>query len=281
MPTVSKPPIRRKSHGRSSRHRKPKVLKNPRIAADTPTMLIDDRAGSKTLMEYSPCREVGILCRLESGDVSMVGNGQHGRIVIGVEVKSIFDLVSSMNTGRIQASQIPLMLRTYDRTYLLYYGTYTAGPHGELQIGGRPYMIGSRAVPYGWLEGALMTYQACGVTIKRVTDISEAAQWLGTLARWWAKPWDKHDGMKAFDTSQDISLMPNVPDSVLFRARVAAAIPVIGYKRGLAVARHFPSIRAMVDADEREWMKIEGVGKTIARTAVHFLVSENLEMSVT
>ena len=73
-------------------------------------MLIDDRAGSRDLIKYEPVRSTGELCRLDSADVCLTGNGPNDAVLIGVEVKSIWDLISSINTGRLQATQIPAML---------------------------------------------------------------------------------------------------------------------------------------------------------------------------
>lgn len=244
----------------------------PYAAPGYPVVAIDDRAGSKDLVHFAPLDECGVLTRLDAGDVAFEGKGPDGRVYVGVEVKSIFDLISSMDTGRLQGTQVPAMLAHFDVSWLLYYGHYRADPHSAaLQIKRgkmwRNHTIGKRPVPYGYVEAFLLTLNSCGILVKRVRDKEEAARWIGELARWWSKPWDKHRGMHAFDWSRERSVMPNVDADTAFRARFAAQLPAIGYDRALAVARHFPTVEAMVGASVEEWIEVPGIGKVIAKAA--------------
>lgn len=244
-------------------------------------ILIDNRAGSSDLISYPPLNVHGELCRLSAGDISITGNGPRGPVRIGVEVKSITDLISSFSNGRLQDTQIPGMQKEYDVLWLLYYGVYRPSPvDGSLEIlrgkrGWQGYQIGARAVPYGYVESFLLTLTAVGVHVKRVQHLrkdealAECAEWIGVLARWWSKPWTKHRGMHAFDFSGAMSLgMPGVDAHTHMLARFAMQLSGVGYDRALAVARHFQSIIDMVAADESEWAKIPGIGKVIAGSAV-------------
>lgn len=245
------------------------------------TILIDNRAGSGDLIAYPPLNAHGELCRLSAGDVAITGNGPRGTVRVGVEVKSITDLISSFSNGRLQDTQIPGMQKEYDVLWLLYYGVYRPSPvDGSLEIlrgkrGWQTYQIGARAVPYGYVESFLLTLTAVGVHVKRVQHLrkdealAECAEWIGVLARWWSKPWAKHRGMHAFDFSGAMSLgMPGVDAHTHMLARFAMQLSGVGYDRALAVARHFQSIIDMVAADESEWAKIPGIGKVIAGSAV-------------
>ena len=234
-------------------------------------ILIDDRAGSKELIRHSPLNKEGELCRLESGDALIVGNGPDGKLLIGVEVKSITDLISSMSTGRLQATQIPAMLEEFDISWLLHYGRYRpSSVTGGLQVLGknnawRNYSIGSRPVPYGYVESMLLTLSALGIKIKRVSTEAEAARWIGVLSRWWQKDWKEHKGMRAFDKSRDLGLLPHMNQGEALRAKVAAQLPGIGFERALLVAKHFHSVSDMVQASVAEWENVEGIGKVIAK----------------
>lgn len=237
---------------------------------DNPPIFVDDRAGSKELATLPATAHCCELVRLSSGDVCFTGNGPQGIVMVGIELKSIYDLISSMETGRLQATQIPAMLKEYDHVWLLYYGRYRPNhTDGTLEIMGRQgdwrtHRVGTRAVPYGYLEGFLISLTDLGVHIKHVTDIEEAAAWIGVAARRWNKPWGQHRSMQTFDRSQNIVMSPGTPADVLRRAQVAAGLPGLGYKRAVAAAHHFSSIGEMLMADKTEWMKIEGVGKGIA-----------------
>jgi hypothetical protein len=174
------------------------------------------------------------------------------------------------------------MLEDYDILYLLHYGVYRPSPtDSRLQIlKGKPgkrvwrgYSIGKRPVPYGYVESeCLLTLSALGVRIKRVNDIREAAEWLGVLYRWWDKPWRKHKGLRSFDNSGDLGLMPEIDPDLLIRAKVAAAFPGIQFERAMAIAKYFKSVEDMILANEEDWLEIRGIGKTIAKAARRAIV---------
>ena len=233
------------------------------------TVYIDDRAGSKELIRFQPLKDTGELCRLNSGDAAFTGNGPDGDVIVGVEVKSIFDLIGSIRTGRLQGTQIPRMVAEFDVCWLLYYGCYRPAVRGnDLQInrGGKwkGYRLGKQKVPYGYVEGFLLTLSASGVLVKRVSDPREAAAWIGVLHRWYGKRWDQHKGMRTFDNSRAITEMPEMDPGVLLRARVASQLPGVGFERAMAVGRHFGSVTEMVGASEEEWAQVEGIGPVIA-----------------
>lgn len=234
------------------------------------TVLIDNRAGSKDLIRYPPLSECGELCRLESADACFAGNGPVGSVVVGVEVKSIWDVLSSAGTGRLQATQIPAMLTSYDVGWMVYYGIYRPSPRdGTLEVRRgklwKTHRIGSRAVPYGYLESLLLDLVVLGINVKLVADMREVATWIGVLYRWWSKPWDKHRGMRTFDNSGAVSLMPGMNEGTHLRARVAAQLPGVGFERAVRAAQHFTSVREMIGAGREEWAKVPGIGKVIAK----------------
>jgi hypothetical protein len=233
---------------------------------------VDDRAGSIDLIKHEPLLSTAEVTRLDSGDVMFCGNGHAGPVLVGIEVKSIYDVVSSINTGRLAATQLPALLATYDVTWLLIYGTYGPGVGGRLETyrgkRTRGFRLGSRHVPYGYLEGFLCDLAASGVAIKTVGSEYAAAQWIGVLHRWWSKSWDKHKGLRAFDRSRQVGLVPGVDPDTHFRACVASQLPGLGYERAMAAAAYFPSVVSMVTADVSDWQRVPGVGKVIAGAIV-------------
>lgn len=236
------------------------------------SILVDNRAGSSDLMKYEPFKSQGELCRLDSADVAFTGFDNR---LIGVEVKSVWDVISSMANGRLQGTQIPAMLAAYDVNWLVVYGQYRAGPDGALKIrrGGRwtNFVLGKRAVGYGYIDSMMLTLAHVGVGYRNVADAAQAAAWIGILHRWWQKRPEQHDGLKAFDNSRPVSDKPagfavveKLSPATLQRAEVASKLPNVGYKRAVAVARHFPSIEDMVHATEAEWKTVPGIGSVIA-----------------
>lgn len=242
---------------------------NPRNMAP---VLVDDRAGSGDLVNLAPLKGHASLTRMDSGDVMVIGNGpDDSPMLVGVEVKSVFDLLSSISTGRLAGKQIPGMLGDYDVSWLVSYGWYKCGTRGELRVRRKGKWVamdqGGRSLPYSYLEGFLLTVAALGIKVKHVYgNKGDLARWLGVLAAWWGKQWQDHGSLKAFDQSGQPGLLPTLNSGTALRARVAATLPGVGYKRAIAVAHHFPSVRAMMLAGPKEWMEVPGVGKTIAKT---------------
>jgi ERCC4-type nuclease len=54
---------------------------------------------------------------------------------------------------------------------------------------------------------------------------------------------------------------------------MASQLPGID-RRAEKVAEHFGSVRAMVEAGEKEWQAIEGIGKVTARAVVRAIREE-------
>lgn len=199
-----------------------------------------------------------------------VGNGPDGPRTIAVELKSISDLMSSIGTGRWQATQLPGLLATYDEAWLLYYGAYRPGPGGVLQVrsgqGWRGFRLGPRPVPYGYLEGQLLDASATGCRLKWVHGIRDAAAWLQVAHRWWSKDWSEHKGLRVVDRSARPVFMPHMDDRQRRCVEVAIALPGLGFEKASSAAAYFDfSIRRMVNAPAKEWELVDGVGKVIAR----------------
>jgi ERCC4-type nuclease len=251
------------------------------------TVLIDDRAGSKPLASLPPLDTCSTLTRLDSADVAFAGNGSAGPITIGVETKSVGDMISSLANGRANGvdGQLAQMAQSYDVRWLLVYGLSRANPAtGNLQVArtwaqkGHDTRFtvdwhdfspgGSKPVRYSYLEGFLLSpaFQRLGVWYKQVATVEDAAWWLFTLYKSWQKQWSDHRGTHAFDLSQEVqsTTIKPIDPFTLQLAKTAASLPSIGYERGLAVAEHFPSIDAMINASTDDWAEvttIDGKGK--------------------
>lgn len=244
-------------------------------------VIIDDRDGSRDLASIYPLEERAILGHLEAADVMLTGHGPNAStITIGVEVKSVSDLLTSISTGRLGGHQIPKMIPAYNYTWLLVYGEVRPSTDNYLMIyksksykrrkpGWVRYRVGGRDVPWSYLEGWLITAQLfSGIRIKWVLDLGTAARWLCILDRWLEKPWERHRGLSVFDRSGEPGLMPGVGAVESQIARTAASLPAINWVRGHAAARRFESVSDMMNADPADWEQIDGIGKIIAREVV-------------
>lgn len=277
---------------------------------------IIDKSGIAHCADNSSCSCYGTgrtLSTLSSGDVSFYGNDTSGTVSIGVEIKEITELLSSLISGRLQDTQMRGMVNDYDpgHRWILHYGRYRPSPvDGMIQTwkegnpnrrtGWYTFKTKTRDKHGNWKEEAFLysrleSFKCCsakeyGFDFVRVEDVIEAAQWIGVLYNTWTKPYHTHKSMQVFDKSQDVrsrlrkelteekiktgkvqlhvqGKVNNNGDSdkrLMDRAAVFSQFPSIGYERAVAAAKHYPSIRAGVNASVDEWAELEIVtrGKT-------------------
>ncbi len=242
------------------------------------------------------CKDTGRqVTKLGSGDVWFNGWHVDGEPQsIGIEVCSLSDLMQKMNDGRLHGEvkgQLPRLARDYDRPYLLYYGHYRPDRDGGLQPGrrgthNRPdretvfYGEAYAARPYAWLEGFLSgpSFASLGIERVRVQSIEEAAWWVAVLYTQWTKEPAEHSALRKIERHKPTK--PPAMDEALYRRLCwAHEFPNFNYARALAVAKAFPTVRAMVNADAEEIAAVvvetkggEGrrvrIGKALAEAAV-------------
>lgn len=247
-------------------------------------ILIDDRAGSKELIRYVPLSNPSLacLCQLGNGssssaDVCFTGKGPEGNISIGIEYKSLSDLLTSIHSGRLQSTQFQAMSDEYDICVLLYYGIYRCSSDGYLETldysrSWHKYTyIGNKPIPYGYLESALISMSRVGIWVKHLTRPEDCAQWIGVMYRSWQKEYTSHKFFRTFDKSSNKSpaLMPGFDPALKQKLDFAKEFPGMGFERALAAARYFPSAQDMFNATVEEWERVPGIGKVIAKSAVH------------
>lgn len=236
------------------------------------SLYIDDRVGSRDLAPLLLKRGLPVeVTRLEYGDLTWLGNGPDGLWPVGVEVKTLGDLLSCIANGRFAGHQLGGLKDCYQVVYLLVEGQWKPGEQGELLS-----WKGSwREVPWGkrkWLYRNVSHWLATmrekgGVTVLRTANRAETVQALHDEYTWWtADEWEEHRSHLQFDRSRSPSLVR--PSGAM---RMAAEVPGIGWRRAAAVARHFKTPRRMANASVEEWQEVEGVGKTLAEKAVRFM----------
>lgn len=241
-------------------------------------IIVDDREGSRNLLVCPVLQGRGVLGRLDFGDVMLTGHGPDASTVtVGVEVKSVSDLLSSIATGRLGGHQIPGMLKSYDHSWLLVHGACRIGSDNSLEVRSkgatwRKFHIGKRPVPWSYLEGFLLTATMLSpLRVKWCHNFDEAATWLAVFDHWLEKPWDKHRGLSVFDMSGGTTALPGSDPVTTQMAKTAASLPSIGWERAWASAKHFNSLNEMFNATADDWKKIDGIGPVIAKS-VHTVI---------
>lgn len=237
-------------------------------------VIIDKRAGSEALAYCRSLRDCSTLGILEFGDVALTGHGpDSSTISVGIEVKSVDDLLSSISTGRLGGHQIPGLVKSYDHAWLAIFGEVRPGTDNYLEVRKygkwKHFKIGRNPVPYSYLEGFMLTAQMFApLRVKWCSDIDELATWIAVYDRWLTKPWDKHRGLAVFDRSRENAAPVGADPIEAQIAKTAASLPGLDWVRGWSAAKHFESITEMMDADVDDWKSIKGIGPVIAKTVV-------------
>lgn len=243
-------------------------------------MILIDRREAKTNRVASVLRALGLQVSTEDlaigggettgADFAFEGNGPDGRCMIGIERKRIHDMISSICNGRFSAKQLPGILQMYKFSYLIVEGAFRPNqetglleiPRGQSWF---PLEIGSRRIMYREYHGFVTTLeQRTPMRVHRSVNPQETAHIISCLYHWWnAKPWLEHRAHQAFYQEQRVEI---------FRAsllrRVAKELFKIGWGKSKAVDAAFESVHEAVNADVATWMKIPGIGKTIAERIV-------------
>ncbi len=248
----------------------------PKRSPHTPDnpITIDPRTGSDRLADaihrHHPHTPVTIS-RLAYADAAWLGLGpDHRPVPIGVEYKTVGDALNCMCDGRFAGHQLPGLVASYEVIVLLLEGCTRPASDGILQLqhATKHYWyapkVGIRRFMYRDLDHwlATLTFKA-GVRVIRTSCLEESAAAVSNLYTWWtAKDYADHRSHLALQDS--LSERVNIVRPRLLR-RIAAELPGVGWTRSAAVDRRFGSVMEMALADESDWAKLEGIGKTTAQ----------------
>lgn len=239
------------------------------------TVWLDNRVGSRELLPF--LRQQGVyadLVRLDYADVAFGGNGPDGKVMVGIERKTVGDLVGSMTSKQFAGHQLPGLLDDYHVVYLLVEGWMRPSKNGlleELHSGRwRVKRRGSKLVTYRAVDGWLSTMESvCGVRVRHTLDILHTAHVVRNLSEWWARPWADHDSHQAvYAPVSGAGPVAFVRPNIVWK--MAAQLPGVE-KRGREIARRFTTPLAMCEATEKDWRAVKGVGKVLAGNIVKLL----------
>jgi len=215
--------------------------------------------------------EGAVLVHLEYGDAMITGHGADGEVEIGVERKCIGDLVNSITTGRLSGHQLPGLLESYHRVYLIIEGMWIGdrvGDELEVRTHGKQWKTlnrGRRRFRASDIWTYLTTLEIMtGVCMRTTYDMVQTCQMIEYLAKWWGKEWSAHRGHLQMHKPPPPQASLQLKKPSLVR-RIAAELPHVGLERSLAVEAKFRTIEDLVIATEEEWREVEGIGNVSAR----------------
>jgi len=232
-------------------------------------ILIDSRIGSANLAHlFSP--GVTVLTTLEAGDFAFIGNSTNEESVfVGIERKTLSDLIQSIMSGRLIAEQLPKMQSSYNIYYLVAEGIWRTCPQtGMLQVctgwvaKGTAKWLSISGMSSRDFHARLNTLDIfVGVKLRFTSCPFETAKLVEALHGWWSKPFREHRSYNSIKHQTGVVAQLSKPS---FIRRVAAELPGIGFQKSAAVATKFKTLKRIVDASEAELETVDGIGKALA-----------------
>lgn len=239
-------------------------------------MLVDSRVGSKELLPLLLKLKIPAeLGDLPYGDCSFEGNGPQGPITLGVERKTLNDLLNCIDDSRYSAHQRPGMAMLYNKSFLVLEGMWTYGNgngyEGLLMQGfrrgqswGPLRMRGNRTTLYSKLYRYLLSISMMGVIITYTQDLAHTAYNLAEMYQYFQKPWGRHTSMLETQKLQ----IPSLTGRPSLVRRWASDLDGVGVEKSMAADRIFKNGFDLALGDESDWLQIPGVGEKTAASIV-------------
>ncbi len=238
-------------------------------------IIVDDRTGAVELYNMFP-HGMAELGHLQFGDFSWVGNGpDDAPWTVGVERKTIGDLVSCITTGRFSGHQLIGLLNTYNVVYVVVEGLFRPeSSTGVLETWKRgkwsPLLHGRRPFLYSAVTNFLATItNMCGVIIVRTSTDNETVHTILALYHWWSdKHWAEHG------SHQDIYTPPRAHTTLVeppLVAKVAAQLTGIGWEHAHTVSKHYSTVVEFANTNELELKQLHGIGDKLSTSIVRQL----------
>lgn len=243
-------------------------------------ILVDPRSGAESadkpttvdrLVAY--VRAIGVKCEkssLEFADVAFEGNGPDGKILVGIERKTLHDCLHCIDDGRLAAHQLPGMRLMYAVRVLALEGCWK--PHDqtgnlmESQNGCNYYecRYRSRTTLYAKLYRYLLSVALSGVIITYPRNLYETAYNCCEIYHYFQKPWDQHTSLLQTQTLA----IPDMRVKPPLVRRWAADIEGIGVKGSMEAEQIFRRPIVLAKATEMDWMRLPRVGVATAQKIV-------------
>ncbi len=236
-------------------------------------ILIDNRVGSKEFIQFFDPKEAR-LTHLEFADFAFAGNGLDTfPWQIGLELKTIEDMLSCIGSGRFTGHQLPGLLNSYQCVYLILQGLWRANPNtGVIQKRrGRVWsdIAHGRPISYKALVNFINTLQVkTDIKFYRTISDKETSDLIKSLYSWWSKPYESHTSCLALHKP-----IPKIQLTEPTLVQIMAFdLPGVGFELSLRVSKYFDNVQQMVNANAKEWQAIEGVGKKKAEMIVKSII---------
>lgn len=214
-----------------------------------------------------PLRRMGLpvtVKKLPSADFAFWGNGPEGECRIGIERKTVSEMVGAVSNKRLRGTQLPRMTARYRFRFLIVEGLTRVDAWDGLLETAKPVKDGKMSLwlPAGFGRGMafegyakrLLTFQLkAAIHIIPTADRTNTARMVHALYRWFQVEWSKHKSHLAVEETQpDEAIL----DERTVRRQVLAQIPGIGWTRSAQISKQFEGQSL---ADTLRWVSVAHV----------------------
>lgn len=208
---------------------------------------------------------------LQYGDAMFEGRGPLGTIAVGIERKSLHDMLTCIDDARYSAHQRIGMKQMYTVSALMVEGHWKPhDPQGLLMEGfhgGASWGYcshGRSRTMYAKLYRYLISVALSGVIVSYSRDVWHTAFNICEWYHYFEKPWTGHTSLQEL---QKIAI-PTLNAKPNLVRKWAADIEGIGTKLSEDAAKLFKKPITLANADESEWLRIPGIGVKSAQQIV-------------
>lgn len=254
-------------------------------------LLVDSRIGSADLA--TPLRDMGLdveTTTLEFSDVMFEGRGDNdASVLIGIELKKLPDLVSSLRTGRLSGHQLPGLTgpdKRFDWAWLLVEGYWRTNTRGLVTV--EKWNPRTRKTEWVPLHGNLSTAEMekrvhtlelmGGIHTRYANTRNDTLHFITNLYRWWTdRTMDDHQSHLTPHTAHSFLPLSDFRQTVM-------RFPSIGLKASKAVEDYFSAnLQDAVNAPVADWAEIitldkqgkpRRLGTKVAQNIVNFCKGE-------
>lgn len=216
------------------------------------------------------------VTRLAYGDLCWFGDGPEGVTLVGVEHKTVSDVINCITSQRFTGHQLPGLQDVYAPwAYLLVEGEWRVGKAGELLIERKsgwwaPPPNGRKSWMFRDLAHWFSTVvNQGGMRLVHTASREESLAWIHSEYTWWtSKQWGEHKTIaKAHfqparkPSSGRFELVQPKKTSRLERLYAQ----LFGWELASEVMQTFPSLGQALAASDKQWLRIKGVGPEMLR----------------
>lgn len=216
-------------------------------------------------------KRLGVPCEiatLQYGDACMEGNGKDGKVVIGVERKTLPDMLQCIDDSRYSAHQRPGMASMYAVSILMIEGIWWSDENGILMEWAgreaRPCKYRSQPVMYSKLYRYLISISLSGVIITYSRNMTHTAYNIVETFHYFSKPWSGHTSL----LQPQKFAIPDMREKPSLVKRWAHDLDGVGIVHADEAERMFRTGQVLGNSEESDWLKLKGIGIKTAQSII-------------